>query len=98
MQFIVIAHDRKDERALERRMAARPAHIEMGDRYRDEKKLLYAVALLDENGVMVGSVMVVDFESRAELDAWLAVEPYVTGEVWQDIKIMPCKVGPSFAK
>ena len=33
-----------------------------------------------------------------DLEAWLGEEPYVIGEVWQDIKIMPCKVGPSFVR
>jgi len=32
MQFLVVGLDGKDEKAMERRMAAREAHIEMGDK------------------------------------------------------------------
>jgi hypothetical protein len=35
MQFLILAYDGKDSEALSRRMAARTAHIELGDRLRD---------------------------------------------------------------
>lgn len=98
MQFLVIAKDRTDDGALDRRMAARPAHLEMGDVYKKEGKHLYAAALLNDENKMIGSALVVDFPSRKELDEWLAKEPYVLGDVWQHIEITPCKVGPSFLK
>ncbi len=109
MQFIVIGRDGTDPEAPARRAAARPAHISMGDRYRAEGKHLLGVALLDGDGSpmdgskttgsnkMVGSVMLVDFPGRAELDAWLAEEPYVIGKVWEQIEVTRCQVGPSFA-
>ena len=96
MQFLVLAHDGTDSMALERRMAARPAHLELGRCLRAEGRHLYGVAMLDEAGRMTGSVLIVDYPSRAELDAWLAVEPYVTGKVWQRIEVRLCRVGPSF--
>ena len=40
--------------------------------------------------------MVVDFADRAELDQWLKVEPYVTGDVWRKIEVAPCRVAPMF--
>ena len=33
---------------------------------------------------------------REALDAYLSVEPYVIGKVWETIEIKPCKVGPMF--
>ena len=33
-----------------------------------------------------------------QLDAWLAAEPYVTGKVWENIQIIPCKISPMFLK
>lgn len=98
MQFVILARDGNDPDALSRRMAARPAHIELGDRMRGEGRHLMAAALTDDNEKMVGSVLVVDFPSRAALEQWLAIEPYVTGKVWQHIEILPCKVGPSFSR
>ena len=96
MQYIVIAHDSPAEGTLERRLASRPAHIELGDRMRAEGKLLFAVALLDEQERMVGSVMICDFRTRLELDQWLEIEPYVVGGVWDKVDVQMCKVGPSF--
>jgi uncharacterized protein len=98
MQFLVIAHDGTDEQALARRLAVRESHIRLGDRMRDEGKLLYGVAILDEAGKMVGSVLICQFDSREQVDEWLKVEPYMTGNVWQQVEILNCRVGPSFAK
>lgn len=98
MQFVIIAYDGTDEDALKRRLAAREAHIALGDKMVAVKKHLYGVALLGDDDKMIGSVMVVDFPSREELDAWLAVEPYVVGNVWQKIEVKPCRIGPSFLR
>lgn len=97
MQFTIVARDGTDEQALERRMAVREQHIANTEELIRQGSALYAVALLDESDAMCGSVMVVDFPSREDVDAWLAREPYVTGGVWQDIQVLPCRVGPSFA-
>ena len=96
MQFIVIAHDYKD--GLERRLKVRGRHIELGDKLVLDGKALYGVALLDNKGDMRGSVYIMDFPSRNELDGWLKTEPYVVGKVWEKIEVIPCKVGPSFMK
>ena len=45
---------------------------------------------------MNGSILICDFESRAELDQWLKEEPYMTGKVWQTVEVKRCQVGPSF--
>ncbi len=96
MQFLVMGYDAKDEQALERRMRVREAHIATCDKLRDAGKMLYGAAILDDNNKMVGSVIICDFASRAELDKWLEEEPYVRGKVWQKVEIHNCKVGPSF--
>lgn len=96
MQFIIIAHDYKD--GLKRRLQVRGKHIELGDKLVLDGKALYGVALLDDKGDMRGSVYIMDFPSRKELDEWLQIEPYVTEKVWEKIKVIPCKVGPSFTK
>ena len=36
---------------------------------------------------MKGSVLILDFESRAQLDAYLETEPYVVNHVWEKIEI-----------
>ncbi|MBE9573323.1 MAG: hypothetical protein IMF11_22060 [Proteobacteria bacterium] len=97
MQFLVIAYDGKDEKAMDRRMAARAAHLAGVEKMKAEGEALYGVAILDTQEKMIGSVMVVEFPSRADLDSWLKVEPYVTGNVWQKMEILPCRVPPLFA-
>lgn len=96
MQFLVIGYDGTDAEALNRRLSARPAHVALGDRMRADGKMLYGVAILDNNDKMIGSVLICEFSSREELDEWLKIEPYVTGKVWEKIEVKHCKVGPSF--
>lgn len=96
MQFLITAHDHPD--ALPRRMEVRERHIALGDRMKAEGKMLYAAAILDDAGEMRGSMIVCDFPDRAALDDYLAVEPYVTGNVWGNIDVRPCRVGKSFVK
>ncbi len=97
MQFIVIGHDGKDDDALNRRMAARDAHLKTcADSVASGNQLIGA-AMMDETGKMNGSVMIMDFPDRAALDAWLAREPYVSGKVWDRVDVIPCKVPDTFA-
>jgi len=96
MQFIVTGYDGTDEKASERRFAVRDEHLNLANLMKNEGKFLYAAAILDENEKMIGSVMIVDFPTREELDQWLKIEPYVQGNVWQKIEVQSCKVPPLF--
>ena len=49
--------------------------------------IICAGGLLDDEGIMKGSVLILDFPSRAELDAYLAAEPYVVEHVWEKIEV-----------
>jgi uncharacterized protein YciI len=77
-------------------MAARPAHLENAARLQAEGHLLVGGALVDDAGQMVGSACVAQFVTRAELDAWLRTDPYVTGGVWRDIEVLPYRVAPHY--
>lgn len=98
MQYVVIARDHKDSEALNRRLAAREEHLDAGQKLRDEGKLLYALAMVNDEGKMAGSVMVLDFATREEFDAWLANEAYVRNRVWDQIEVQGCRVAPLFVK
>jgi len=89
VQFIVTARDGGDAEAPARRAAARPAHLERAQRLKAEGHMLVGGAILDEVGGMIGSVMLVDFPSRDALDAWLASDPYTTGDVWRAVEVLP---------
>ncbi|WP_043262868.1 YciI family protein [Streptomyces sp. CT34] len=96
MQFLLIAYDAKDEQAQQRRLAARERHLAQGPPLVAEGKALFGTAILDDEGRMVGSMLVMDFPTRAEFDAWLETEPYVTDGVWAEIQVQPCQAGPVF--
>ncbi len=98
MQFLILAYDAKDDDALNRRMAARDAHLASIAAYKAKGHMHIGAALLDDSGKMIGSTLIVEFENRAACEAWLNADPYVTGKVWQDIKIQECKIAPSFIK
>ena len=96
MQFVIIARDHQDAEALSRRLNEREAHIELSNQAIKNGEQLYGVAILNNEDKMCGSVMIVNFSTELELKNWLSKEPYITGKVWDNIEILPCKVGPSF--
>ena len=83
MQFLIKAYD--GEGMLDKRMEVRPRHLEgmkaLG------RQIICAGGLLDEEGRMKGSALVMDFPDRAALDAYLKNEPYVVEGVWQRIEV-----------
>lgn len=95
-QFVILAYDATDDGALARRMACREAHTKAMAQARADGNMVCGLALLDDAGKMIGSNVIVNFPSRAEVDAWLAVEPYVVGKVWDKITVINAKLGDSF--
>ncbi|WP_237479168.1 YciI family protein [Lichenibacterium dinghuense] len=91
-QYLVTAYDGTDAEAPARRQAVRDAHIAGVTAMAAKGEIIVGGALGDEAGAMIGSVAVVEFASRADLDAWLAREPYVTGGVWQTVAVTPMRV------
>ena len=83
MQFMIKALDGKGK--LAKRMEVRPRHLEGMEKMRSH--IICAGGLLDEHGKMKGSVLILDFPSRSELDAYLASEPYVLEQVWEQIDV-----------
>ena len=83
MQFVIKAYD--GEGMLEKRMEARPRHLEgmkaLG------KRIIVAGGLLDDEGRMKGSALVLEFPDRAALDEYLKNEPYVVEGVWRKIEV-----------
>ena len=83
MQFIIKAFDGPD--MLEKRMAVRPRHLEGMKKL--GKQIICAGGLLDDEGKMKGSALVLEFPDRTALDTYLKNEPYVVEGVWQKIEI-----------
>ena len=89
MQFLVVAKDGTDDGALERRKQTRPTHLESIQPLVERGNVLVGGAILNDAGDMIGSMLLVDFLDREDLDAWLAADPYVTGGVWREVEVTP---------
>ena len=83
MQYIIKAYD--GEGMLDKRMEIRPRHLEGIERIKEH--VICAGGLLDDEGKMKGSVLIMEYENREQLDECLAKEPYVQEHVWQKIEV-----------
>lgn len=88
MQFIIRAYD--GEGMLEKRLQVRPRHLEGMKRL--NSRIICAGGLLDGEGEMKGSVLIMDFPSREELDDYLKNEPYILEHVWETVEVEPMNV------
>ena len=90
MQFMITAYDGIDSDAFARRMSVRPRHLENMLKVMEQYKVLCAGGITNDKGTPIGSFLIMDFPTGELLDKYLETEPYVTENVWQDIKIEPC--------
>ena len=88
MQFIIKAYD--GENRLEKRMAVRARHLE--NLASVTGKIVCAGGLLDSEGRMKGSVLIMEFESRDLLEEYLRTEPYILEHVWEKVEVEPMNV------
>lgn len=89
MLYVLHAYDYTDEQAPERRLTARPLHLDGARTLKANGHLVLGGALLSPEGRMIGSMMVVDFEEESQVKDWLDTDPYVTGRVWEKIDLKP---------
>ena len=88
MQFMIKAYD--GEGKFEKRMEVRSRHLE-GMKQLSEH-IICAGGLLDDEGKAKGSVLIMDFESREELENYIAHEPYASEKIWEKIEVEPMNV------
>ena len=88
MQFVIKAYDGTGK--LQKRMEVRPRHLENMSKING--KVICAGGLLDEEGKMKGSALVMEFESKDLLDEYLDSEPYITEHVWEKVIVEPMNV------
>ena len=82
-QYVIKAYD--GEGKLDKRMEVRPRHFEGMEKMKEH--ILCAGGMLDDDGKMIGSLLVMEFENREQLDEYLAHEPYVVEHVWERIEV-----------
>ena len=80
-----------NEGTVEKRIATRPAHVARLEQLNDEGRLIVAGALpKDPNNPQAGfygSTIIVDFESREAVEAWVAEEPFLKEGIYRHIDI-----------
>jgi uncharacterized protein len=89
MAYILTAFDGTDPGAMERRMSARPGHLEKIAHIKKEGRYILGGAILNDAGEMIGSVIVYNVPDRETLDEILKDEPYINTGVWKTIDIRP---------
>ena len=95
MWYAIISEDVED--SLEKRKSVRPKHIERLQALADQGKLLTAgphpaVDSEDPGNVgFTGSLIIAEFESLAEAQAWADMDPYINAGVYKQVTVKPYK-------
>jgi uncharacterized protein YciI len=93
MWFAIIAKDHPG--SLDKRTAARPAHLERLDKLHAEGRMLLAgpfPAIESENpgpAGFTGSLIIAEFPNQAEAEAWAGADPYVAAGVYASVEVKP---------
>ncbi len=83
--------------SLEKRLAARPAHLERLKALQDEGRMIVAgpCPAIDSPDPgpagFTGSLIVADFPSLEDAKAWADVDPYVAAGVYAKVTVKPFK-------
>lgn len=93
MLYALVGQDVSD--SLERRLAARPAHLARLQALQDDGHLLLAgpFPAIDTSDPgpagFTGSLVVAEFESLAAAQAWADADPYVAAGVYAGVTVKP---------
>lgn len=89
--FVITCTDH--EGTLEKRLAVRPQHLARLEKLADEGRVIVAGAMPkdrdDLQAGFYGSTLILDFDSREALDAWLAEEPFLKEGIYAHIDVKP---------
>ncbi len=95
MLYAIIAQD--NDNSLDRRVSARPAHLERLQQLKDQGRLVLAGPLpaidSDDPGPagFTGSLIVAEFPTQEAARQWADADPYVAAGVYQSVAIKPFK-------
>jgi uncharacterized protein len=89
MMYLVIAKDGTDPEAPIRRQKVRTEHLEKVQSSVDSGFLLLGGALLNKEGGMIGSAMLLEATSEEEVWTFLKNDIYSKGNVWQQFEVYP---------
>lgn len=95
MLYAIIAED--DKGSMPKRLANRPAHLERLHRLKEAGRLVLAGPLpaIDSEDPgpagFTGSLIIAEFPSLAEAEAWANDDPYLIGGVYIKVAVKPFK-------
>ncbi len=95
MFYAIIAEDRAG--SLEQRLAARPNHLARLQALQSDGRLILAgpCPAIDSPDPgpagFSGSLIVAEFASLTDAEAWAAVDPYVAAGVYEKVTVKPFK-------
>lgn len=95
MWYAIIGHDLPN--SLDKRSAARPAHLARLQALQDDGRLLLAgpfpaVDAVDPGAAgFTGSLIVAEFASLQAAQEWAASDPYAAAGVYKQISVQPFK-------
>jgi len=95
MFYALVGQDVPD--SLERRLATRPAHLERLQALQQAGRLLLAGPFpgIDSNDPgsagFSGSLIVAEFDSLADAQAWADADPYAAAGVYASVSVKPFK-------
>ena len=95
MLYTIVAEDVEDR--LDKRLGARPAHLDRLHKLRDEGKLIVAgpnpLADSEDPGSagFSGSVIIAEFDSLQTAQQWAEADPYLDAGVYKTVSVKPFK-------
>jgi uncharacterized protein YciI len=95
MLYALVGQDVPD--SLDKRLAARPAHLERLQALQQQGRLLLAgpFPAIDGNDPgpagFTGSLIVAEFATLADAQSWADADPYVTAGVYASVTVKPFK-------
>lgn len=95
MLYMICATDVAD--SLEKRLAARPAHLARLEQLKAEGRLILAgpFPAIDSNDPgpagFTGSLVVAEFETLDDAQAWADTDPYIEAGVYDSVLVKPYK-------
>jgi len=95
MWYVIIGNDIPD--SLEKRIKARPAHLERLQALKNAGRLLLAGPFPnidnDDPGAagFSGSLIVAEFSSLTDAQSWADADPYITAGVYSSVTVKPFK-------
>lgn len=95
MFYAIISED--IENSLSKRQSARPAHLDRLNKLADQERLMLAgphpaIDSTDPGEAgFSGSLVIAEFDSLEQAEAWADADPYVAAGVYQKVTVKPFK-------